>query len=277
MHLSVLILTLNEEENLASCVESVAWCDDIVILDSYSTDCTEQIASKSGARFLQREFDDFASQRNFAIDHVDFKYEWVFHLDADELFTPELAEECKKAIGEDRHSGFLVPSKMILWGTWLKYAANYPVYQMRLMKLGEVRFIQHGHGQREFSAQRSLGKLCSPYLHRSFSKGLYEWFHQHNRYSTMEAVACLKELEWGRFDWKSLFCRDPVGRRRAFKNFSLRLPFRPWLKFTYMYFLKMGFLEGYSGLTYCVLQAIYEHMICLKAKELRRRRLGLSP
>ena len=272
MSLSVLILTLNEAENLRSCLESVAWCDDAVVLDSYSEDCTEEVARESGARFVQRQFDDFASQRNFAIDHIPFKHEWLFHLDADERFSPELADECKKAIADDAHSGFLVPSKMILQGKWLKHAAGYPVYQMRLMKLGEVRFVQHGHGQRECSARRGLGKLSAPYLHYSFSKGLHEWFERHNRYSTMEAEACVKELEGTGFDWRALFSGDPIVKRRALKQLSSRLPFRPWLKFIYMYSLGVGFLDGGPGLTYCVLQAIYEYMISLKVRELRRQR-----
>ena len=269
MNLSVLILTLNEAQNLKGCLESVAWCDDVVVLDSYSTDHTEDVTRQFRARFIQREFDDFAGQRNFAIDRIPFKHEWVFHLDADEQFSPELADECRKAIADDGHSGFLVPSKMILRGRWLKHAANYPVYQMRLMKLGEVRSFQHGHGQRELSTARGLGKLSTPYLHYSFSKGLHEWFERHNRYSRMEAEACLKELEGGSLDWQGLFSRDAILKRRALKNLSFRLPFRPWLKFAYMYFLRMGFLEGNPGFTYCVLQAIYEYMICLKLKELR--------
>ena len=272
MSLSVLILTLNEAENLRNCLESVAWCDDTVVLDSYSEDGTGEVARESGARFVQREFDDFAGQRNFGIDHIPFKHEWVFHLDADERFSPELADECRKVIADDRCSGFLVPSKMVLHGRWLKHAADYPVYQMRLMKLGEVRFVQHGHGQRECSDRRGLGKLSAPYLHYSFSKGLDDWFERHNRYSTMEAEACLKELEGTGLDWGGLLSGDPIVKRRALKRLSMRLPFRPWLKFIYMYSLGMGFLDGGPGLTYCVLQAIYEYMISLKVRDLRKNR-----
>ncbi len=273
---SIVILTYNEARNIRSCLDSVAWCDDVHVIDSYSTDGTPRIAAGAGAKLVQRQFTDFADQRNFAIDNLDFRHDWVFHLDADEHFTAELLSECRRAITENRHSAFLVPSKMILWGRWLRHASSYPVYQMRLMKRGEVRFVQHGHGQREFSARRGFGRLSAPYLHHAFSKGFDDWFDRHNRYSAMEAKECLKQLGKGGIEWRALFSDDPVKRRRTLKELSLRLPFRPWLKFLYMYFWHRGLLDGYPGLTYCVLQAIYEYMICLKLKELRRGSAGDS-
>jgi len=272
---SVLILTLNEEQLLPACLDSVSWCDDVVVLDSFSTDGTEAIARSSGARFVQRRFDDFAGQRNYAIDHIEFKHPWVFHLDADERFTPELRAECEAVIESDEFSGFLVPSKMMLWGRWLKWSTGYPVYQMRLMKIGEIRFTQHGHGQREAEAQRGVGQLRSAYLHDTFAKGLDEWFDRHNRYSTQEAESNFQELAQGGIRWGELVARDPVVRRRALKRLSVSLPLRPLVKFCYLYFIKCGLLDGGVGFTYCVLQAIYEYMITLKLRELiRERRRG---
>lgn len=272
---SVLIMTKNEERNLAACLDSVRWSDDVVVLDSFSSDGTQAIAESLGARFFQRRFGDFAGQRNYAIDNIPFKHDWVFHLDADERFTPGLRDECVSAISQDAHSGFLVPSKMMLWGKWLRHAAQYPVYQIRLTKLGEIRFAQYGHGQREFAAKRGIGKLLEPYLHYSFSGGVTEWLERHNRYAVQEADQCLAQLRGKGLDWSGLFSRDVVSKRRALKGLSFRLPFRPWLKFFYMYVLRMGFLDGTPGLTYCTLQAIYEYMICLKIKELKRREKGL--
>jgi glycosyltransferase involved in cell wall biosynthesis len=274
MDISVLILTRNEALNLPACLESVSWCDDVVVLDSYSTDRTAEVALEGGARVFRRRFDDFATQRNFAIDAIEFRHGWVFHLDADERFTPELLAECRRAVAEDRRSGFLVPSKMMLWGTWLRHAATYPVYQMRLMRLGEVRFVQHGHGQREAAAARGVGALASPYLHYSFSKGLAEWFERHNRYSSQEALQCVREQRDARLRWRDLFSARSVARRRALKALSARLPLRPWLKFLYMYFIRLGCLDGFAGVTYCSLQAVYEYMICVKQAELRRSGAG---
>ena len=271
--LSILILTLNEEQNLPACLESVRWADDVVVLDSYSADKTVEIARKAGARMYQRQFDDFASQRNFALDQISFKHPWVFHLDADEHFSEALRRECETVITENRLSGYLVPSKMIFMGKWLRWAGMYPSFQMRLMKVGEIRFEQKGHGQREARAQRGVGRLREPYLHYSFSKGMDDWMAKHDRYSTREAEETLRERRNGRVNWNDLFAvRNPVKRRRALKSLSIRLPGRPVLRFLYMYILRMGMLDGRPGLTYCRLLAVYESMIVTKLKQLEQIR-----
>lgn len=268
--LSVLILARDEEINLPDCLASVGWCDDVVVLDSFSADRTEEIARGGGARFHQRAFDDFASQRNHALDEIEFRHEWVFHLDADERFTPELLDECAAVIAENSRSGYLVPSKLMLRGRWLKHAGQYPVYQMRLMKVGEVRFQQVGHGQREGESTRGIGTLKSPYEHHSFSKGLEEWRERHERYAAEEARESLRALRTGSMGVGGLFSRDAVRRRRALKRLSMRLPARPLLKFLYMYVLRLGILDGKPGLEYCRIQAWYERLICRKTAGLRR-------
>jgi glycosyltransferase involved in cell wall biosynthesis len=267
---SVLILTRNEEQNLPDCLASVKWCDDIVVLDSLSTDRTVAVARSAGARVVERSFDDFATQRNYALDKIPFQHPWVFHLDADERFTESLQGECEAVIAADRQSGFLVPSKLMLMDKWLRWSAMYPVYQMRLMKLGEIRFIQTGHGQREAEAKRGVGKLREPYLHYNFSKGLDDWREKHDRYSTKEAEESLRERQNGQIAWRDLWGTDPVARRRALKRLSTRLPCRPTLRFLYMYVLRLGFLDGWPGFVYCRLLATYERMIVMKLKGLER-------
>jgi glycosyltransferase involved in cell wall biosynthesis len=267
---SVLILTLNEEQNLPDCIASVKWCDDIVVLDSLSTDRTVELAKAAGTRLYQRRFDDFASQRNYALDQIPFKHPWVFHLDADERFTEPLRRECEKAAAEDRCSGFLAPSKLMLMNKWLRWSGMYPVYQMRLMKLGEIRFIQKGHGQREADATRGVGTLREPYLHYNFSKGLDDWREKHGRYSTMEAKTSLSERGHVKTCWRNLWTSDPVARRRALKQLSMRLPCRAMLRFLYMYVLRLGFLDGRPGLVYCRLLANYEAMIVTKTRVMER-------
>ena len=269
---SVLILTLNEEKNLPDCLASVKWCDDVVVLDSLSTDRTTAVAKASGVRVVERAFDDFAGQRNYALEKIPFQHPWVFHLDADERFTEPLQHECETVIAEDRHSGFLVPSKLMFMDKWLRWSGMYPVYQMRLMKLGEIRFIQAGHGQREADAKRGVGTLREPYLHYNFSKGLDEWREKHNRYSTKEAQEGLQERERGQIGWRDLWGSDPVARRRALKRLSMRLPCRPGLRFLYMYVLRLGFLDGRPGLVYCRLLASYESMIVTKMRVMERSR-----
>ena len=272
MSVSVLILTRNEEQNLPDCLASVKWCDDVVVLDSRSTDRTVAVAKSAGVRVFERTFDDFATQRNYALDEIPFQHPWVFHLDADERFTEPLQRECVVVTAEDRYSGFLVPSKLMFMDKWLRWSGMYPVYQMRLMKLVEIRFIQAGHGQREADAKRGVGKMREPYLHYNFSKGLDDWQEKHDRYSTKEAEESLQERQNGQIGWGDLGGTDPVARRRALKRFSMRLPCRPALRFLYMYVLRLGFLDGRPGLAYCRLLATYERMIVTKLKDLERRR-----
>lgn len=272
--LSIVLLTLNEEENLPRCLAAISWCDDIVVVDSFSQDRTVEIAQEHGARVLQRKFDNFAGQRNFALETVEFKHPWVFHLDADEVFTPELRQEVAKVLRDDRYLAFRVPSKTIFQGRWLRYSGMYPTYQVRLTRCPDFRFRQVGHGQKEDLDPVQIGLLVSPYLHYSFSKGMSEWFEKHNRYSTQEAAESLHQVGASSIVWGDLFSRDPVRRRGTLREISYRLPCRPLFRFVYMYLLRRGFLDGRAGFRYCCLLAVYEFMIEIKVVELRRDLVG---
>jgi glycosyltransferase involved in cell wall biosynthesis len=263
---SILILTRDEEANIVPCLESVAWCDDVVVLDSFSTDRTVELAEAAGARVHQRAFDDFGAQRNHAIDRIPFKHAWVFHLDADERFNPALREECLKVIREDRHSAYFVANRLIFMGRWIRHSSQYPYHQVRLVKLGEARFAKSGHGQREESALRGTGYLATPYEHLNFSKGIADWVDRHNRYSSEEAEAAAELC--GAFPGSSgLFAADPLARKRALKRLHARLPARWLCKFLYLYVWKRGFLDGYPGFAYCVLNGFYDFLITVKIRE----------
>jgi len=159
---------------------------------------------------------------------------------------------------------------MIMFGKWLRFSGMYPTYQVRLGRVGSLRFKQVGHGQREDLDASRVGTLKNPYLHYSFSKGFEEWFNKHNYYSTQEAVEGLRIFDKKGIDWGCLMSvSGSTRRRRALKDLSVRLPFRPLLRFLYIYILRRGFLDGTAGLTYCLLISIYEYMITLKMKELR--------
>ena len=149
MNVSVLILTFNEEANLPACLEALAWCDDIVVVDSGSTDETVNIAGAHGARILTRAFDTFAGQRNFGLDHGGLRHEWVLHLDADEIITLPFVEALERLEPQSGTDAYRVPSKFILFGQWLRYAGMYPAYQVRLGRrpvLGGQREAGHRHG-----------------------------------------------------------------------------------------------------------------------------------
>jgi glycosyltransferase involved in cell wall biosynthesis len=264
---SVLILTLNEATNIERCLAALSFSDDIVVLDSYSSDDTVQLAEAAGARTFQREFDDFASQRNFALDNIDFEHDWVLHLDADEVVTPEVRDEIASTISNPHFAAYRMTSKLIFGDSWLRYSGMFPVYQVRLGRKDALRFEQVGHGQRESLNADQVGTLKSAYLHYGFSKGMADWIERHNRYSSDEAGHHFKDSLSAGSAIGGLFSLDRTERRRAVKQLVGNLPFRPFARFLYMYVLKLGFLDGRAGWTYCRLMAMYEYWINLKRQE----------
>jgi acetyltransferase-like isoleucine patch superfamily enzyme/glycosyltransferase involved in cell wall biosynthesis len=267
---SVLILTLNEQVNIADCLASCAWCDDVHVLDSGSQDHTREIAESMGAAVHVNAFESFGKQRNWAIDHIPMKHSWVFHLDADERFTPELVRAIRDLLAENpTEAGFHTPQKFIFMGRWLKRSAAYPTYQMRLFHKQRMRFRDYGHGQRE-STDGAVGVLDVPYMHYPFSKGIYDWLDKHNRYSSLEALQVL-EGSTEALNFFDLFRGDRVRRRRAWKEFSYRLPMRPTIRLITTLFVLGGILEGRPGWTYARLISMYERMITLKLRLLRER------
>jgi glycosyltransferase involved in cell wall biosynthesis len=274
---TAVVLARNEEHNLSRCLsDASAVVSDLVVIDDNSTDSTRSVSEALGARVYEHGLESFAGQRNWAMEHARLHTEWVLHLDADEVVTPELAAEIQQRVetAGPEVAGFLLSYKTMLDGRWLKHSSTFPVWVLRLVRRGRVRYTERGHGE-GYEADGKILRLQEPFLHYNFSKGFTEWLAKHNRYSSLEAQACLQDLRTGRLKWRALMSRDPVLRRRALKRLSFRLPFRPWLKFFYMYVLRRGFLDGMPGLTYCTLQGIYEYMICLKIKELKRREKGL--
>ncbi len=275
MSISVLILTFNEEINLLGCLESVSWSDDIVVFDSFSTDRTVEIAKAAGARVFQRKFDNFAIQRNAALNKVQYKYPWVLMVDADERWPREIYDEIKATLNSHTSNGVTIyhfRRKDIFLGRWLRRASGYPTWFGRLAKIGsvsvkrEINEEYHTDGKKEY--------LRGHFIHYPFNKGIDYWFERHNRYSSMEAEALLAERRT-LLRTINLFSSDPTIRRKFIKQLAFRVPLRPFLVFCYLYFFRMGFLDGIAGLTYCRLRSIYEYMIDVKVKELRRREKGL--
>ena len=274
MSVSILILTLNEEINLGACLDSVKWCDDIVVLDSNSVDRTVPIAQERGARVLHRTFDNWAAHQNWALENVLFKHQWVFYLDADERMTEELRQEIHTISSNTRETAvaYYCGRRNFFMGRWIKHAMP-PGMIMRFFKPSNVRFERLVNPTPVINGPH--GYLKHHFLHYNFSKGLSEWFEKHNKYSALEALEGIKLLKGTAQSGASLFNRDTATRRKALKNLSFRLPCRSLLKFAYLYVIKRGFLDGRPGFTYCVLQSIYEYMIALKMKEFQRKEQGL--
>ncbi len=255
---SVVVLTLNEERDLPRCLQSAAGIDDLVVLDSGSTDQTPEIAKRHGARVFTRRFDTFAGQRNFAQVDIPFKYPWVFHLDADETLTPELVVECREASRRTNLDGFYVAPKMLWHGKWIPHCTDFPAYQARFVRVPEFHFIEVGHGQREADHMR-MDNLRANYYHELAGGGDQEWLEKHRRYAAAEAKE--HSASMAATNWWGIFSRDALARRRCLKRLSYRLPARPALRFLYQYLLRGGFLDGAAGLHYCRLLFQYERFV----------------
>ena len=273
--ISVVIITMNERDNIERCLRSVAFSDDILVVDSGSTDGTCEIARSLGARVMTRPFDHFAGQRNFAIDEGGLRHDWVLHLDADEVVDDQLAAELEALVkGPDPDvDAFLVPFKMMLFGQWLRRAGMYPGYQCRVGRRAGLRFVMVGHGQREDLPPERVGRMNGHLVHYNFSKGMPAWFEKHVRYARDEAAA-MAEAEASEAAsggvLSGLLSADGTRRRRALKQFSRHLPFRPLLMFLYVYVVRLGFLDGRAGYQYATMVATYHSMIDVCLAERRR-------
>jgi len=264
---SVLILTKNEAQDLPGCLDSVAWSDDVHVLDSGSTDQTVAIATARGARVSVRQFDGYASQRNAGL-RLPFTHAWVLVLDADERIPSELAREMGEFVARAPASvaGGRIRRRDIWWGTWLKHAQISPFY-VRLVRVGRA------HYEREINevmvVDGDIADLTQSFDHHPFSKGLDHWIAKHNVYSRMEAQVIVSGQR-GKASWREAFFNPDFNERRVHqKGLFYAMPGRPFIKFAYMVLARRAFLDGWAGIRYAVLQSIYEYFIVLKTKEMR--------
>jgi glycosyltransferase involved in cell wall biosynthesis len=267
--LSVYILTYNEELDIAACIESAMLSDDIIVVDSCSSDRTVERAKNYPVRVVEHAFESHGKQRTWMLESIAPKYEWVYILEADERMTPELFAECLQAMNNPDYIGYYVAERVMFMNRWIRYSTQYPRYQLRLFRHGKVWFDDYGHTEREV-CDGATSFLKETYPHYTCSKGLTRWIEKHNRYSTDEAKETLYQLEHGNVNWLNLFFgKSEVEKRRALKDLSLRLPARPLLRFFYMYFILGGCLDGRAGTAWCTLQAFYEYLILLKVWEMK--------
>ncbi len=276
MTVSTLILTLNEEINIGACLESLSWCDDIVVLDSLSTDTTRVVAERFGARVITRAFDNWSAHQNWAVGNIEFRHPWVLYLDADERCPADLRDEVlKRAHPQASECAFKIRRKDYFMGRWLKHAQLYPSWFVRLFRPTRIRYERLVNPVA--SVDGPTGELEAHIVHYPFSHGVSHWIARHNRYSDMEAIEAAKVRGAGIGGSRigALWSKDPNERRQTQKDLFFRMPARPLVKFLYYYAWRRGFLDGRAGLTYSMLQAIYEYMIACKGVELERRRRGL--
>ncbi len=276
--ISVLIPVKNEVANLGPCLESVAFCDDIVVVDSGSTDGTKEVAIQAGARVVEFKWDGrFPKKKNWALANVTWKNEWVFIIDADERATPALAAEMRAAVCQAAQQGFYINRRFWFLDGWLNHCGYYPSWNLRLFrhqlgryeKLADAAGTNSGDNEVHEHVQLngSAGYLKAVMEHYAFPD-IATWVEKHNRYSNWEARLQVGAQSGGIGDEAGL---DPgLARKRQLRRLAWSLPFRPAARFFYHYFWRAGILDGYRGFVFCRLMAWYEFLCATKARELKR-------
>ena len=266
------VLCLNETDNLVRCLTSLKWCDELLVLDSGSTDGSQACAELNGARVLEhRQTGRFliSEQRNWALQTGGLQSEWVLFLDADEEVGPACRHAIQQAIANtEGHDGFELTPRYWFLGRWLKLSQGYPNWHPRLLRRGRLRF--EGGVWESFSNEDRVSRIKEPYEHYAFSKGIDDWLERHRRYADWEAEKITAYLSGGG--------GAALGTRRSLKLrkiSALLWPARPLLRFTQKYVLQGGFLESWQGLIFALLMACYDLITIIKVIEHRRHRRGL--
>ena len=273
---SIVVPIRNEAANLPRCLESVRWADEIFVVDSQSTDGSIAIAEARGAQVVQFQFNGtWPRKKNWALENLPFRNEWVFILDADEVLPPEAEHEFVRAIAQaGETAGYWINRRFMFMGKWLRHA-YYPNWNLRLFRHSSGRYeklteanTQSGDNEvhEHVIVQGPTGRLRCEMDHYAFPS-VEVFVEKHNRYSNWEArVSAERKLSGSEIQISS----RAVGRRRKLKQFSQRLPFRPLLRFLYIYVWQKGFLDGREGYYFARLHAVYEFLSVAKTYELTR-------
>lgn len=305
VNVSILVPVKNEQRNIVECLRRCQWATELVVVDSASTDQTIALSQAMGADVYQFKYDrstGWPKKKNWALENVPWKNEWVMILDADEYMTPELAQEIKRVVegswkpeGKFAQAGcgdgYWVNRRFMFMGKWIKGCGYYPSWNVRLLKhkLGRYERIgtlgDTGSGDNEVHEHIVLstgkaGYLSNEFLHYAYPD-LAAWIEKHNRYTTWEAHA-MEAKDKGAV--RARMFGEPIERRRWMKSVARKLPFRPTLRFLYSFFVQKGFLDGYPGFVMCRLLGWYEftsiakyrEMLALRGEQAQRDMLNTS-
>jgi glycosyltransferase involved in cell wall biosynthesis len=246
--ISATVISKNEEHNIERCLAALDFADEIIVVDSESSDRTVELAKKYTDKVYINPWPGHIQQKNHAIDLA--KNEWILSIDADEVITPELRNEIMGLITEDGRGfdGYFIPRMSNFIGKWIKHCGWYPDYHMRLFRKSKGRFGgMNPHDKVIISG--SAAYLKTPMLHYTYPT-LEIYISRLNSYTTISA----KEL---------------ADRGRKFRPYNFILS--PVFTFMKMYILKLGFLDGWEGLILCSLSSYY--VLC---KYLKLREIALS-
>lgn len=243
--LSVAVITLNEEERIRACLESVVWADELVVVDSGSSDKTVEIAREFTDRVLFHAWEGYGAQKNFALAQC--RGRWVLSLDADEQVSDGLREEIQDVLAEDASvAGFFIPRQNFFQGRWIRHGGFYPDYQLRLIRRGRGAFTATAvHESARVDGPTAW--LRAPLMHQSY-RGIEDFVARANRYARLAA-------------------RELAAEGRGGSGVDLLL--RPAWRFLRMYVLQLGFLDGWRGLVLATLYAQYVFVRAARVRELR--------
>lgn len=267
--LTILILTRNEEANIAQCLGSViGWADEVFVIDCYSSDRTAEIARELGANVVQRPWPGYSAQRNWALENLPHN-DWVFVLDADELMSDELKEEIKLLLAKDGdgHDAFMMRFRFIFYGKWIRHCGWYKTWTLRLFRHRLGRYETRPVDEHVI-IQGKVGYCRNDLIHRDLHD-LTWWIDKHNRYATLNAIAYaeIKKNPEQRISGR-LFGTQRERRRWIKENIWRHLPGRGLLFFLYLYVFRLGFLDGKEGFIFCSMHGVFEHMKVAKQWEL---------
>ena len=241
--LSVVVITRNEEDRIRACLESVAWADELIVVDAESEDKTATIARELTDHVVVRPWPGYAAQKNFGLDLA--RGAWVLSLDADENVSAALRADIERVLAADGpFDGYQVPRRNVFWGRWMRHGGLYPDWQLRLFRRGRGRFGARAVHE-SVSVDGAVGRLAGHLEHRSY-RDVADFLARAERYATLAAE-----------DWVAR------GRRVHAWDFVLR----PLGRFVGMYVVGGGFLDGGRGFLVAALYAYYVLIRCAKVWE----------
>lgn len=270
--LTVVVLTFNEERHLSRCLESIrGLASELVVIDSGSTDRTREIALEYGAQVLVNTFVNQALQFNWGLDHAEIKTAWGMRLDADEVITPKLRENLISVLPmmAVEVAGLTVNRQIHFMGRWIRWGGIYPIRTLRLWRNGQGR-CENRWMDEHIIVQGEIRHIDADIADINLNNVTW-WINKHNHYATREAI----ELLVGeRLPASGLAASmsAPARVKRWFKySVYAKLPigFRPVLYFSYRYFLRLGFRDGFQGLAFHALQGLwYRFLVDVKCYEI---------
>jgi len=269
--LAVIILTYNEELNVAQALRSVCgWANEVFVVDSLSSDRTPEIAQQFNCEIVQHPFTGYAQQRNWALENLPLRSEWVFFLDADEWLSEALKNEITATLGaRPTENGFFVKRRLIWMGRWIK-RGYYPTWLLRLFRRGKGRYEARSLNEHPV-VEPPIGFLEHDLIHED-RRDLTYWVEKHNRYASREAEELLKPPSLGHIPtrfWGSQAERKRWLRYRVYNHLPLFT--RAFLHFAYRYFLRGGFLDGKEGFVFHFLHGLW-YQVLIDAKYLEMTR-----